>query len=188
MRDSDRFQMVVEAPNEQARLIRVAGGLDRATAAALLRMIDAQLELIAARHRRVTDLLVDLEEVSSYEPAAVKVMRHARHSTAARGVRLHLTGCGARVHLLPLNVRRLLIEFSTYPTVEVALAALLRTAPLAREPEPSAQPPDGPGDLGALPVRESGGEGRPGLPGPRGSPEWRGLPTSSGAADADAVR
>lgn len=182
----DRFQMAVEAPADRVRLIRVVGALDRAAAAGLLRLLDAQLELIAARHCRVTDMLVDLEGVSSYEPGGLETVRHARHATAARDVRVHLTGCSGRFHQLPLRARRLLAEFSTFPTVEVALATLAPGAdatapgtggtgrPLPASGPAAAPPPthrlDGPGDLGAARAasRRPGGSG---FPAPRRSSE-----------------
>ena len=202
MRAGERFQMTVETPSERVRLIRVAGGLDQATAAALLRMIDAQLESIAARRRSVTDLLVDLEGVSNFEPAAVKAMRHARRSTAARGVRLHLTGCTSRFFLLPLSVRRLLAEFRAYPTVEVALAALARPAAVAADPgpapsapsstgrhePPTAQPHDGPGVLGEPPIWAPARGGWPHVPAPRSIPGEQHRRDALGTVGLDAIR
>lgn len=39
---------MVEALNDRVRLIRVSGRLDRGAAASLLRLVDAQLDLLAA--------------------------------------------------------------------------------------------------------------------------------------------
>lgn len=160
-----RFQMAVEAPHAWARVIRFAGVLDRGGAASILRMVDAQLELHSARHCRLTDLLLDLEHVRSFERGGLEAVRHARHSTARRSIRLHLVGCSARLHLLPLRARQLLCEFSTFPTLEIALAELARTSPSpARRPAPT--PPT--------------------VPAPRRSPERvPGSPTGRGARAGD---
>lgn len=176
MSTDPRFQIAVEAPDEAVRLIRIAGDLDRAAAARLLRLVDAQLDLVAARHRSVSHVLVDLECVRSFEPGGLDAVREARRTGAARGVRLHLVGCAGRSPLLPLRVCQVLAEFSTFPTVEIALAELSRTcatappetAALVRAEEPAVVPPqqrpDGPGDLG-------GPAPRPAPPSPRGEVE-----------------
>ena len=167
MQAGHRFQMSVEAPVEWVRLIRVAGALDRTAAAALLRLVDAQLELVVSGRCRVTDLLVDLEGVGTYESGGLTTLRHAANDTAVRGVRLHLTGCSARFHLLPLSARQVLRVFRTFPTVEIALAALTAIPPGSAtgraDPTPPpraqaaapAQRPDGPGPLVPL-QRRSG--------------------------------
>lgn len=159
-----KFQMAVESVDVRVRLIRVAGNLDRSTAASLLRMVDAQLQLRATGHCRFTDLLVDLENVRSFERGGLEAVRHARYSTGTRGVRIHLAGCAARFHLLPLRARQILGEFSTFPTVEIALLELVRVPATPRVETPAAQPPevttprpapqdlhDGPGDLRPIP-------------------------------------
>lgn len=185
MHANERVQLSVEAPQERVRLIRVVGALDRAAVASLLRLVDAQLALISARRCRVTDLFVDLEGVSSFEPGGLEVLRQARHSTGTRGIGLHLTGCSARFHLLPLRARQLLAAFNTFPTIEVGLTAMA-DAPL----EPATDTPavssagqihDGPGDL----VATSAPPSRPpltaaDLPAPRRPAD----PTSGPGAEA----
>jgi anti-anti-sigma regulatory factor len=158
----ERFQMAVEAPHAWARVIRFAGILDRGAAASILRMVDAQLELHAARHCRLTDLVLDLEHVRSFERGGLEAIRHARHSTARRSIRLHLVGCSARLHLLPLRACQLLGEFSTFPTLEIALAELARTSPSPAR-SPAATPP-------SVPEPRRSPERMPGWP---ASPETR---------------
>ncbi|RZT87298.1 anti-anti-sigma regulatory factor [Pseudonocardia sediminis] len=154
----NRFRMAVEAPDDHVRMIRVAGNLDRAAAAGLLRLIDAQVRLHRSGHRRLTHLLVDLEAVHSFEPGGLQVLRHARHSTAGHGVGLHMAGCSGRLHLLPLRARQVLGEFSTFPTVEIALTELTgvpRSSDSGDLPAPRRSPEQrpatgarrGPGDL-----------------------------------------
>ena len=179
-----RFQMAVEAPDEWVRVIRVSGTLDGAAAARLLRLVDAQLQLVMTGHRQVTELLIDLEGVNCYQRGGLETLRHARYSTAARGVALHLAGCSSRLHQLPLQVRQLVAEFSNFPTVEVALAVVCRastttpaTGATTATPVPTAhtrpqtgahaQPHDGPGDFVAR-RPESRAPGTAGvLPAPR---------------------
>ncbi len=177
------FRMAVETPHEWMRLIRVVGNLDRAAAASLLRLIDAQLEVATLRDRRLTDLIVDIEGVESFGPGGLETVRHARHCTDARDVRLHLTGCSGRFHLLPLRARRILGEFDTFPTVEVALAELARTAatPPSTAGHPGASAPATPpptprhdghhGLRSPHPATSRAAPNSAGLPRPRQSPE-----------------
>lgn len=143
------LQLTVEAPCSSLRLIRVSGPMDQDGAPSLLRLVDAQLALVAARRSAATDLLVDVSGVSSFEPRALGTMRHVRYSAQLRGVRVHLSGWSGRSHLLPVRVHRVLIEFSSFPTTEIAVAALARAhrgSLLSSEsPEgPQEHPTDGP--------------------------------------------
>ena len=159
-----KFRMAVESVDVRVRLIRVAGNLDRTTAASLLRMVDAQLQLHTTGHCQFTDLLVDLEHVRSFERGGLEALRHARYSTGTRGVRIHLAGCAGRFHLLPLRARQILGEFSTFPTVEIALVELVRfpatppaqTSAVQVQELTTAAPAqdlhDGPGDLRPIPT------------------------------------
>lgn len=121
---TERVQLTVETPESGLRLIRVTGALDRAAAATLLRLLDAQLHEAAGRRLRTTHVLVDLSGVRSFEPGGLETLRHARHCAARSGIGIHLTGCTDRSPHLPLRACQLLTEFHTYPTTEVALAAL----------------------------------------------------------------
>ncbi|MEN3301701.1 STAS domain-containing protein [Pseudonocardia sp.] len=127
MRTPDRVQLAVETPSAGFRLIRVAGALGVEAAARLVRLADMQLQVLGvvgvARHA-VGHLLVDLAGVGHFGPGAVETLRHVRHTAARAGIGVHLTGCGGRLTLLPVRVRQVLTEFSTFPSVEEAVAEL----------------------------------------------------------------
>ncbi|MEK6440747.1 STAS domain-containing protein [Pseudonocardia sp. T1-2H] len=127
MRTPDRVQLAVETPSAGFRLIRVAGALGVEAAARLVRLADLQLQVLGvvgvARHT-VGHLLVDLAGVGHFGPGAVETLRHVRHTAARAGIGVHLTGCGGRLTLLPVRVRQVLTEFSTFPSVEEAVAEL----------------------------------------------------------------
>jgi hypothetical protein len=127
MRTPDRVQLAVETPSAGFRLIRVAGSLGVEAAARLVRLADMQLQVLGvvgvARHA-VCHLLVDLAGVGHFGPGAVETLRHVRHTAARAGIGVHLTGCAGRLTLLPVRVRQVLTEFSTFPSVEEAVAEL----------------------------------------------------------------
>lgn len=122
------LQVSVETPIVGVRLVRIAGRLDRAAAASVLRLISAQLELIAARHCDVTDMIVDIGAVHSFEPGGLDSLRQAPDIAGRHGVRVCLSGCGGRVHLLPVRARTMLDEFRRFPTAEVAVAQVRAVA------------------------------------------------------------
>ena len=140
MRPGERVQLMMEAPEETLRLIRVCGPLDRAAAACVLRLVDAQLLLHRSGLRTLTDVVVDLEGASSFEPGGLESLRHLRHSAGRHGIAVHLAGCASRSHLLPLRARTVLTEFDTFPTAEVAVSELTRATAQAAEPEPAVMP------------------------------------------------
>lgn len=107
-------------------VIRVSGVCDRATAASLLRLTDLHADLAMADppHRReLVAVLVDLEGITGLAEDALRLLRRARSRARWAGFAFALIGCRAWVHRLPLPVQELLAEFSTYPTVDAALAA-----------------------------------------------------------------
>lgn len=127
----------VEAPCPAVRLIRVAGRLDRAVAAGVLRLVSAQLNLVAGRHRAVTDLVLDIGAVSSFELAGLEALCHAPYSAGRHGIGLSLSGCGRRVHQLPLRARGLLLKhFRAFPSADVALQEIAKTAGSPQWPVP----------------------------------------------------
>ncbi|MET0187641.1 MAG: STAS domain-containing protein [Pseudonocardia sediminis] len=131
VRPHDRTALFVQSPDDSLRLIRITGRLDVAGAATVLRMVSAQLELVAARHRSVTDLVLDLTGVTGFEAAGVKSLRHARFAAGQRGVTVHLCGFDARRHLLPAAAYRVLLDFRSFPSAEVAVETLLDVPPIA---------------------------------------------------------
>lgn len=124
MHGRDALQATIEAPTPVARLIRVAGRLDRPAAAGVLRLVDAQLALAAGGHRAVAHVVIDIEAVSGFEPGGLEGLRDAVPRADRQGITLWVSGCGGRVHLLPLWSRRALGLFRTFPNAEVALDAL----------------------------------------------------------------
>ncbi len=127
-------QVTVERPHESVVLIRANGTLDRAAAAALLRLIDAQAELVRHGRRSLVAVLVDLDGVSTFDAAAFRDLRPARERARRGGFALCLTGCGGRVHLLPLAVQQMLTEHRTFPTAEAGVTAHTPPKPPERQP------------------------------------------------------
>ncbi|MDQ4115639.1 MAG: STAS domain-containing protein [Actinomycetota bacterium] len=127
-----QVQVTVERPHERIVLIRANGALDRGAAAALLRLIDAQAELVRHGRRSLDAVLVDLDGVSTFDAAAFHELRRARERARRGGFALCLTGCGGRVHLLPLVVQQMLTEHRTFPTAEAAVAAHTPEKPAVR--------------------------------------------------------
>jgi ABC-type transporter Mla MlaB component len=124
MRTIQTLQMAVESPAPGIRVIRTAGTLDRQAAARLLRLVDAQIAQAAAGHASLTHLIVDLANVNRFEPGGMETLHQHRSAGRTQDVGLHLTGGGGRLALLPVRVRHLLRDFSTFPSAEVAVAAL----------------------------------------------------------------
>jgi len=118
------MQMAVESPAAGIRVIRTAGTLDRQAAARLLRLVDAQIAQAAGGHTSLAHLIVDLANISRFEPGGMETLHHHRSTGRTNQVGLHLTGGGGRLALLPVRVRQLLRDFSTFPSAEVAVAAL----------------------------------------------------------------
>lgn len=150
VRGSDAVQVTIEAPIPTARLIRVAGRLDRAAAASVLRLVDAQLAVVAGGHRAVAHVVIDVEAVSGFEPGGLDLLRNAVSRADRRAITLWVSGCGGRVHLLPLPSRQALARFRTFPTAELALDALAGGVAVDRPHRPSA--PEPAADRFAMPI------------------------------------
>ncbi|TCK21742.1 STAS domain-containing protein [Pseudonocardia endophytica] len=118
-----QVQVTVERPHERVVLIRANGVLDRGAAAALLRLIDAQAELVRHGRRSLAAVLVDVDGVTTFDAVAFRDLAHARDRARRGGFALCLTGCGGRRALLPLAVQQALTEHRTFPTAEAAIAA-----------------------------------------------------------------
>ncbi|SFM71202.1 hypothetical protein SAMN05216207_100279 [Pseudonocardia ammonioxydans] len=170
MDSNEPVQITVEVPDEGIRLVRVAGRLDRAGADGVLRLVSAQLELAAARRRAVRELVVDIGSVSCFEPGGLERLGRAVELAAGHAVGLSVSGCGGRVHLLPLGCRRTLSRFRTYPTADVALAALAGDRPAGGEGPPAVPAP-------RPPVEDTG------HPGHTEQPEHAGASGNAGAPE-----
>lgn len=123
MRLIQTLQMAVESPVEGIRVIRTAGTLDQPAAADLLRLVDAQIGRLVGGGT-TGHLIIDLANVNRFEPGGMETLHRHRRIGSDRAVRLHLTGGGGRLLLLPIRVRQLLREFSTFPTTDVAIEVL----------------------------------------------------------------
>lgn len=99
---------------------RVSGVLDTATGARLLRLVDAQLELVTAGSSETTHILIDLTAIVGIEPGGVATLRHALYSANRRGAAVWLAGCTGNLHRLPLQSRQILYKFRIFPSVEAA--------------------------------------------------------------------
>lgn len=113
----------MEAPGPGLWLLRVAGRLDTATAARVLRLVDTQLGAVDPAGE-VAFLVIDLGEVAGFERGGPESLRHAPYSAARRGITVYLSGYGGRTHLLPLRARHVLAEFPSFPAAEHAVHAL----------------------------------------------------------------
>ena len=131
--------------------IRAAGVLDRPAADRLLCLVDAQIRLCATRGVPLGHVVVDLANLTRFEPEGLEALHDRWNESGDRGVRLHLAGCGGRIFLLPARVGRLIGRFSMFPSAEVALAQLSgpavdvpaprSPADLTASPEPAAAAP-----------------------------------------------
>lgn len=156
------FQAAVESVAPGVRVVRTAGALDRAAAERLLRIADAQILLHLTKHVALRHLIVDLASVTRFDTDGLETLRAGWDERGDRGVRLHVAGCGGRVHLLPLGVGALMHDLSTFPSVEVAVAHLCPAevpagigVPVPRPPsDPAVRPPPPPG--GPAPLTPGG--------------------------------
>lgn len=152
------LQMAVESPAEGIRVIRTAGTIDRQAAAGLLRLIDAQIALAATGRTGTAHLIIDLANVNRFEPGGMETLHQHRDAGREHAVTLHLTGGGGRLSLLPVRVRQLLRDFSTFPTTEVAVAELTADRPDDEDPTTAIDPDllprqSGPSSPSPVPVR-----------------------------------
>ncbi|MHA6782127.1 STAS domain-containing protein [Pseudonocardia saturnea] len=139
------FQLAVECAATGVRVIRVAGALDRPAVDRLLRLVDAQIDLRAAGCVTFEHLVVDLANVTRFDPGGLEALQLQWRERRDRGVRLHLAGCGGRVFLLPVRASRMMRDFSAFPSAEVAIAQL--SPPTVDVPAP--RPPSDSGDARA---------------------------------------
>lgn len=152
------FRTRVEPGAAGVRVIRAAGVLDRPAAERLLRLVDAQLHLRTATGGALDHLVVDLAEVTRFDPAGLDALHLRWRAREHRGVRLHLAGCSGRILRLPLRAGHLVRDLGMFPSVEVAVAQL--SAPAVGVPAP--RPPSDPPAPGGERVGSRGGPSREG--------------------------
>ncbi len=119
-----RTLLAVEKPGIGVRVIRAAGVLDQSGAAHVLRLVDAQHYTLDGHSAGISHVVIDLADIREFHADGLDILARARDIAHAEGCTLHLTGCGARIMLLPIRVRQGLSQFDTYPTLDAALTAL----------------------------------------------------------------
>ena len=105
--------------------VSLAGDLNDAAAARLLRWCEARLHLHDTGQVPIGHLLVDLGRVRHATPSAAAILDHARTEAERRRVGIHLVGAGPLLAAAPPQVRQRLGRWRTFPSVDVARAALV---------------------------------------------------------------
>lgn len=108
------IELAVTAPAAAIRVVWVAGVLD---------------QLAVTPSGGTAHLIIDLAGVRCFGIGGMAGLRHAGYTCSQAGMGLHLTGLAAHEPMLPPRVAARLSEFSTFPTVEDAIAALRPFAP-----------------------------------------------------------
>jgi anti-anti-sigma factor len=116
----DGAMLSVEVLTPRLRVVRVAGVLDRVTAARVAALVEAQLALPGCAGH----VVVDLGEVGFFGSGDMSVLVRACDAGRCAGVQVHLAGLAARETMLPMSVTSALAQFSVFPTVEQAQSAL----------------------------------------------------------------
>ena len=108
---------VVSAPAE----------LDHAAGERLLRWCEAWLHRVDIGEALLAHLLVDVGHTRHAAPSGLAILELARVEAQRRHVGIHLVGVGSLLAASPLQARRGLGRWSSFPTLDAARAAL--TAP-----------------------------------------------------------
>ncbi len=114
-----RFRVVPVDP--RVHVIEVEGRLDRATAARLLRLIDARLRLVAGGQVRTRRVVLDLRHATELDVGAATVLDRAHQTCRQHGVAFALAGLSPVT--IPLPARQAISRLPTFPQLEAALAA-----------------------------------------------------------------
>jgi STAS domain-containing protein len=118
--------------------VTLTGELDDAAAARLLRWCEARLHLHDIGQLPVGHLLVDLGRARHAGLAAVAILDHARTEAERRRVGIHLVGAGPLMAAAPPQVRQRLGRWRTFPSLDVARAALVPPGGAHRPVDPDA--------------------------------------------------
>jgi hypothetical protein len=108
-------------------IISVTGVLDNVAATRLLRLVDARLQALELGHGCTRHIVLDLTGVPATTATALAILAHAPYATHCRGVGFCLAGAGALTATAPLDTRRHLSRFASYPSVASARAALCQS-------------------------------------------------------------
>lgn len=114
--------LAIDAPRPDVHVIRAGSDLDAATAARLLRLVDARVRLVAMGYSPTRHILIDVGATHTVSPTALDLLGSA--ATDRHGVGMHLIGIDALMAGEPVEARRHLVRFSAFPSVPAALAAL----------------------------------------------------------------
>jgi hypothetical protein len=118
--------------------VSLAGELDDAAAARLLRWCEARLHLHDSGQVPVGHLLIDLGRARHAGLAAVAILDHARTEAERRRVGIHLIGAGPLMAAASPQVRQRLGRWRTFPSLDVARAALGPSDGVHRPVDPDA--------------------------------------------------
>jgi hypothetical protein len=120
---SDKINAVVPvAP--VVSTISVTGDVDDSAAARLLRWCEARLHLLDVGQADIRHLVLDMSHARRATASAAAILDHARTESARRGVTIHLVGAALIMAMSSTETRRYLGRWSTFPTLDSALAAL----------------------------------------------------------------
>ena len=119
--------------------IAVTGDVDDSAAARLLRWCEARLHLLDVGQADIRHLVLDLSHARRATASAAAILDHARTESARRGVAIHLVGAAVTMAMSSAETRRYLGRWSTFPTLDSALATL---TPSAGDGKPSSRPVD----------------------------------------------
>ena len=105
-------------------IVSLAGDLNDAAAARLLRWCEARLHLHDTGQVPIGHLLVDLGRARHATLSAAAILDHARTEAERRRVGIHLVGAGPLMAAASPQVRQRLGRWRTFPSLDVARAAL----------------------------------------------------------------
>ena len=104
--------------------VSLAGELDDAAAARLLRWCEARMHLHDIGEAPVAHLLVDLGHARHAAASAVAILDHARTEAERRRVGIHLVRAGPLMAAAAPQVRHRLGRWRSFPSLDVARATL----------------------------------------------------------------
>ena len=119
--------------------VSMDGELDDAAAARLLRWCEARLHLHDGGQAVIDHLLIDLGHVRQVRLSALTILDHARTEAERRHVGIHLIGVGPIMAGSQAQVRHRLGRWRSFPTLDVARAAL---EPIGEGRRPTPRPVD----------------------------------------------
>ena len=104
--------------------VSLTGELHDSAAARLLRWCEARLHLHDTGDAPISHLMIDLGHVRHADLSAVAILDHARTEAERRRVGIHLVGAGPLMAAASPQVRQRLGRWRTFPSLDVARAAL----------------------------------------------------------------